>query len=314
MPTNTHRPPAPALTRRSLVPSMDRRQFLRAAAGGSLAVMALPGLTGAALNAAARPWPMRLALSSVMFEEAPFEEVCARAAKLGFEAVDIWGPFGKCRHLDDVVQRLGPDGLRNLLAGHRLRLCSFSVYGAGFAKYARFIGRFGGGVAVRESAYGTFPADQLTSQMKAFFEKLKPVIDLAAQAKARLAIENHGNAILNTLDSIKAFVDLNPAPQHVGIALAPYHLQAIRAPVEQAIAACGTQLLFFYAWQHEPGTNQLPGHGATDFTPWLAALAKINFAGHVNPFMHGHAAPDDMSAALKKASAYLKACHAKAVR
>lgn len=276
--------------------------------------MALPGLAGSPLRAAEGSWPMRLALSSVMFEETPFEEVCERAARLGFEAVDIWCPFGKCRHLDDVVQRIGPEGLRELLARHKLKLCSFSVYSVGFPKYAEFIGKFGGGVAVRESAYGKFAPDQLTSQMKAFFEKLKPIIEQAAQAKARLAIENHGNALLNTLDSLKAFVDLNPAPQHVGIALAPYHLQAIKVSVEDAIATCGKQLLFFYAWQKEPEFKQLPGHGATDFTPWIRALAKINFGGYVNPFMHGHATPEEMTAGVTKANAYLKGCHAKAVR
>jgi sugar phosphate isomerase/epimerase len=99
----------------------------------------------------------------------------------------------------------------------------------------------------------------------------------------------------------------------VGIALAPYHLQAVKVSVPEAIAACGKQLLFFYAWQNEPDFNQLPGHGATDFTSWLQALAKIKFSGYVNPFMHGHASPDEMSAALIKANAYLKQCYAKAV-
>jgi sugar phosphate isomerase/epimerase len=297
-----HRPP-PVL--------LARRGFIDTALRTSLAMVALPLLSEPILNAAASPWRMRLALSSVMFEETPFEDVCERAAKLGFEAIDIWCPFGKCRHLDDVVQRLGPEGLRSLLARHGLGLCSFSVYGVGFPKYADFIGKFGGGVAVRESAYGKFPASELTSQMKAFFEKLKPDIEQAASAKARLAIENHGDALLNNLDSIKAFVDLNPAPQHVGIALAPYHLQAIKASVTDAILACDRQLLFFYAWQNEPDFKQLPGHGATDFTPWLQALAKINYAGYVNPFMHGSATAENMATALIKANAYLRNCQAK---
>jgi hypothetical protein len=56
----------------------------------------------------------------------------------------------------------------------------------------------------------------------------------------------------------------------LGIALAPYHLQRIEASVEEAIAICGPRLLFFYAWQAQPGIQQLPGIGPTDFTPWLA--------------------------------------------
>jgi DNA-binding helix-hairpin-helix protein with protein kinase domain len=99
----------------------------------------------------------------------------------------------------------------------------------------------------------------------------------------------------------------------VGIALAPYHLQARKDSVEEAIAAAGKQLFFFYAWQHAPGTGQLPGHGPADFTPWIAALAKAGYAWPVNPFMHGHPDPETMSAALAKAKAHLVACHAKAV-
>ena len=293
--------------------SMTRRDFLRNTAAVALAAPAWSILPRTATAADAAPWRMKLAFSSVMFGEMPFEEVCERAARLGFEAIDIWPPFDKCRHLDDVVKRLGPDGLKELLAKHKLGLGSFSVYNAGFPRYAEFIGKFGGGVVVRESAYGKFEPQQLTTQMKSFFETLKPQIEQAAQAKARLAIENHGDALLGTPDSFKAFVDLNPAPKTVGIALAPYHLQSIKASVEDVIATCGAQLLFFYAWQNAPSFKQFPGHGPTDFTPWLKGLIKIGYANWVNPFMHGHAPPEEMSAAVAKACDYLKQCHAKAM-
>jgi preprotein translocase subunit SecA len=63
----------------------------------------------------------------------------------------------------------------------------------------------------------------------------------------------------------------------LGIALAPFHLQAAKIPVEEAIGIVGKQLLFFYAWQEGRGMSQLPGHGPTDFAPWLAALAKADY-------------------------------------
>ncbi len=144
---------------------------------------------------------------------------------------------------------------------HKLELGGFTVYDAGFPRYAEFIGKFGGGVVVRESVYGKFAPADLTAQMKDFFEKLKPQIEQAVKAKARLAIENHGDALLNTPDSLKAFVDLNPAPDDVGIALAPYHLQGIKASVEDAIATCGAQLAFFYAWQNAPRFKLQEGDG-----------------------------------------------------
>jgi sugar phosphate isomerase/epimerase len=292
---------------------LDRRQFLRAAA----AALALPGLADHARAAPASTWRMRLAFSSVMLAGLPIEQVCARAAQLGFEAIDIWCPFDNCNHLADVATRLGPDGLKQLLAKHQLALASFTTYttkaeAIGFPAYADFIGRFGGGVVVRESQYIDVKPGELTAAMRAFFEKLKPQIEKAAETKVRLAIENHGDALLGTPDSFKVFVDLNPAPQHVGLAIAPYHLQNIKAPVEDVIRTAGSQLLFFYAWQSAPGINQLPGHGPADFVPWLKALAEVNYQGFVNPFMHGHPAPEELTAGMIKACAYLKDCHTRA--
>ena len=168
-------------------------------------------------------------------------------------------------------------------------------------------------MVVRESQYGKVKPEELRGQMKGFFEKLKPQIDLATECNARLAIENHGSALLDSLDSFKAFTDLNPDPKHVGIALAAYHVQAGQASVEEAIAICGSQLLFFYAWQNALDLKQLPGHGPTDFTPWLKALAKVDYPLHVTAFMHGHPPTEEMTTAVAKSRDYLKACYIKAV-
>ncbi len=294
---------------------LGRRQFIRTTAI-PLVALALPGLSGAARAAQGAAWRMRLTLSSVMFAELPFEEVCERAAKLGFEAIDIWCPFDRCKHLSDVATRLGPDGLKQVLATHKLTLGSFTTYctpseAVGFPAYADFIGKSGGGLVVRESQYIQVKPEDLTAKMREFFEKLKPQIELAAQAKVRLAIENHGGALLGTADSFKAFVDLNPAPEHVGVGVAPYHLQDIKASVEEVIRTAGSQLLFFYAWQKAGGINQLPGHGPADFVPWLKALATIKYQGCISPFMHGNMKPEDMTTGLTKACAYLQECRAK---
>ena len=282
-----------------------RRRFLengaRAAAAGALA----PVLSRLPAAAAEGRWPMRLSTSTVQFLSLPIEQACERIARLGFEAVDIWCAYENCLHLDDVAQRLGPDGLKALLAKHQLKLFAFSTYVGGYAKYAELLGKAGGGVAIQGSP-GPCRPEELTAKMKGFLESLKPLAELAEKHNSWLAIENHGSALLDSLDSFKAFVDLNTSPR-LGLALAPYHLQAIKAPVEKAIEICGRQLFFFYAWQNQPGLGQLPGHGPTDFKPWLQALAKINYRWYVNPFMHGHPAPDEMSSALAKARDYLKA-------
>jgi sugar phosphate isomerase/epimerase len=280
---------------------MNRRHFLGAAAGAVAgAVLAMPN-HGA--SPALAGWLMRLSTSTIQFKELPVEDACKRIADLGFEAVDIWSGYEGCRHLDDALERLGPDGVKDLLRRLSLKLYSFSTYVGGYARYAELLGKAGGGVAIQGSAGPCEPA-QLRSRMKAFLEELKPLAELAEKHNSYLAIENHGQALLDSLDSFKAFVDLNTSPR-LGLALAPYHVQASGASVTDAIRACGSQLLFFYAWQNAPELQQLPGHGPTDFKPWLKALAEIKYRGYVNPFMHGHPKPDVISAALRKAKEYL---------
>jgi sugar phosphate isomerase/epimerase len=296
------------VTRHCFGRTLTRRRFMRhtvAGAGMAAGAPLLQCLAAAKLEPGAR-WQCRLSTSSILFKDLSLEDACGRIAALGFEAVDIWSAYDKCPHLDDALSRLGAAGLKALLAKHRLELCAFSVYVGGYAKYAALLGGVGGGVAIQGGA-GPCPPAEITARMRAFFEGLKPQIELAEKYNSRLAIENHGSALLDSLDSFKAFVDLNTSPR-VGIALAPYHLQAIGASVEEAIRICGRQLLFFYAWQKEPELAQLPGVGPADFTLWLRALAQVNYPGYVNPFMHGHAQPEAMATALAKSRDYLRQC------
>ena len=294
---------------RKVSAELDRRRFLSAAVRGAAIGVAAAGISVGAAEPKRkkRPkWKMRLSTSSIHYMQLPIEQACERIAKLGFEAIDIWSAHEGCPHLDDVARRLGPDGLKELLAKHKLKLFAFSVYRGGYARYAELLGKAGGGVAVRGSAGGCKP-EELTGRMKKFLEGLKPLAELAEKHNSYLAIENHGNSLLSTLDSFKAFVDINKSPR-LGIALAPYHVQGLKAPVEKAITLCGDQLFFLYAWQRQGGLKQLPGVGSTDMTPWIRALANINYRGYVNPFMHGHPAANVMSANLAKARDYLIEC------
>jgi sugar phosphate isomerase/epimerase len=290
--------------------ALSRREFLgRATSTVAAGTLASAWLAARGAQAAEGPWKMRLSASSIAFTALPIEKACQRIASLGFEAIDVWSAFVGCPHLDDALNRLGADGLMQVLAKNKLKLFSFSVYVGGYRRYAELLGKCGGGVAVTGSA-GPCKPNELTSRMKAFIEQLKPDVELAEKHNSYLAIENHGHALLDSIDSFKAFVDINKNPR-LGIALAPYHIQALKVPVENAIAAAGPALLYFYAWQLAHGVDQLPGVGPTDFTPWLAALAKVNYRGYVNPFLHGEPPPDETSKALAKSVAYLKACYEK---
>jgi sugar phosphate isomerase/epimerase len=258
--------------------------------------------------ASTSPWQMRLSTSSIHFTELPIEKACERIAELGFEAIDIWSAHEGCPHLDDVASRLGPEGLKELLAKYRLRLFAFSVYQGGYERYAELLGKAGGGVAIQGSA-GPCKPEELSARMRQFIEGLKPSVELAEKHNSYLAIENHGQALLDSPDSLKAFVDANASPR-LGIALAPYHIQVLKASVPDAIRICGRQLFFFYAWQNQPDVKQLPGVGPTDMTPWIQALAQIRYRGYVNPFMHGHPGTDIMTTNLATARDYLRDCYA----
>ena len=260
---------------------------------------------------------MKLATSSVMFDRLPIEKVCETAARLGLGGLDIWAPFSwggaQCTHLEDVKKRLGGKGLGELLAKHKLELAAFTLYSKSrLSQYWEMIRDYGGGVVVRSAGAGRLKdPKELAPRMRGFFEKLKPDIELAEKCNARLAIENHGGDLLGTPDSFKAFVELNPNKKRVGIALAPYHLQSYKTPIEDVIKTAGSQLLFLYAWQRAKGVAQMPGVGPADFTPWVRALAEMKYPHYSSIFMHGHPPADKMEAAVSKSREYLLKCRGK---
>jgi sugar phosphate isomerase/epimerase len=295
--------------KRNSVITYTRRRFLKVLSGGACYGISVPVFPLSAQKASGKKWQMRLSTSSIHFMQLPIEQACEQIAKLGFDAIDIWSAHEGCPHLDDVAERLGAEGLNKLLAKNKLKLFAFSVYQGGYKRYAELLGKAGGGVAIQGST-GPCKPEELTTCMKQFIESLKPLVELAEKYNSYLAIENHGNALLDSLDSLKAFVDINTS-KRLGIALAPYHLQALKASVPEAIRICGRQLFFFYAWQHYEDSKQLPGIGPTDMTDWIQALADIRYRGYVNPFIHGHPEVEVMAANLAKSRDYLIQCYNK---
>ncbi|RMF87352.1 MAG: sugar phosphate isomerase/epimerase [Planctomycetota bacterium] len=289
---------------------LSRRRFIAGAAVGTAALWA--GRHLAPAFAESKKWQMRLSCSSINFSSLPIEQAIERIAALGFDAIDIWSAHAGCPHLDDVLNRVGPEKLKELLDKAGLELYAFSVYVGGYAKYAELLGKAGGGVAVRGSSRPAEPG-KLGETMKKFVESLKPDLELCEKYDSYLAIENHANALLHTMDSIRAFIDAAADYPRLGMALAPFHIQSYNGSVPEAIRIAGKKLFFFYAWQRGSGTQQLPGIGPVDCTPWLEALAEIDFGYPVNPFMHHEPEPDAMSQALRQSCDYLKACYRKVV-
>ena len=299
--------------------TITRRSFLGTAAGCGTAMSVLPMCGCSSVSQSGdKKWKMKLATSSVMFDKLPIEKVCERTQRLGLDALDIWGPFTyyktHCDHLEDVRKRLGGKGLAELMSKHKLQVAAFTLYQKSrFSDYWEMIRDYGGGVIVRSDRAKKSKPEDMTKNMKAFFEGLKPEIELAEKSNSVLAIENHGGGLLNPLDSFKAFVELNPNPKRVGIAFAPYHLQGykkINISMTDFIKVAGSQMKFFYAWQRGTqkdsfGLGQLPGFGPADFTPWLRALADTNYSQYLSIFLHGHGPADEMEANVLKSRAYL---------
>ena len=215
---------------------------------------------------------------------------------------------GKGCDLEDLIQESSLGLIKAVDRFDWRRGFKFSTYACWWIKQAvrQHVASHGSTIKLPSYAKGTL------WKMKQFIEKLKPEIELAEQYDSYVALENHGGNILNTMDGLKAFVDNNRS-KRLGVAMAPFHLQGAKVSVPGAIKTVSEQLLFFYAWQRGKGVEQLPGHGPADFTPWIAALADINYAWYVNPFMHHEPSPDEMAVALKKSREYLSDCYDKAV-
>ena len=158
--------------------SVNRRRFLAGLACG------WAGLSAGLAVARSLPWTLRLSASSIAFSRLPIEQACERIARLGFEGIDIWSAYAGCPHLDDIQRRLGPEGLKVLLARHKLDLFAFSVYAGGYPRYAELLGKAGGGVAVTEAPGRALPAE-LVPRMRAFLEGMKPQAELAEKQRTR---------------------------------------------------------------------------------------------------------------------------------
>ncbi|MDR2763135.1 MAG: sugar phosphate isomerase/epimerase [Planctomycetaceae bacterium] len=245
--------------------------------------------------------------SSVNYASLSLEEACRRISELGYESIDIWDaipPWLKCPHLQYAAETLKADGLKKLLEKYRLKLCGFTVYSAGYAKYAEFLGQCGGGISIQGSRAPT--TNSLTADMKKFMEELKPAIELCEKHNFYLLIENHsGRVLLNKLDSFKAFVDLNVSDR-IGIALAPHHILVNNESVVEAIRICGERLRFIYMWSNEKGEQQMPGVGKVDMKDWIIALNEIGYSRALTPFMHHEPLPNRMDELHRQSLKYLR--------
>ncbi len=265
--------------------SCSRRTFLAAAA----ALAATPTL------AAPQPFRFRYLLASCMYGTLPLAEVLLEVKKIGADGIDLW-PKVHANHREQADE-LGRGAFADLLKTHDVRLAMTTRYDLGPFKLQpemEYVRHFGGSLIVTESEKP--PKGDLKEAVRDFVERLKPHLDVAAKHGVTIAIENHGKALIESPDSLRYLADFAKPISNLGIALAPYHLPQDPNELAALIRDLGPKLVHFYAWEHGDGCmvklpkeqemKQLPGYGPLDFGPIVRALRDIQYAGHVEIFMH----------------------------
>jgi sugar phosphate isomerase/epimerase len=252
--------------------------------------------------------PFTFSSSTVLYGEQTLERACSELAAAGVEAVDLWQVPGWCEHLRD-----GAATVRSTLAAHGLRLEAVSAFNASDADLAALLP-----VAAELGAHavvtGSTPP-QVT--VEAFAERLRPLVAQAAAVGVALAIENHGQATVDSLDSMVELAERLPGPG-LGYALAPIHLWNRGEDTAQAVRRLGGRIAFMYIWDWGPTAQahwkdpqeQFVGTGRIDFGPVFAALRAIDYRRPLCVFAHGpeHWPPErttrELGAALARARAW----------
>ena len=236
-------------------------------------------------------------LASCMYGTTPLDQILPAVSQTGATHIEIWPRV----HGDqrEQVEAMGHAAFADLLERHRVQLGISTRFDLGPFDLERemdFARLFGASLLVCGSKGPKgLTGSQLRTAVAGFARDLQPNIAAATERGLTIAIENHGNALIESPDSIKWLVDFANSP-NLGIALAPYHLPNEPDLVVDLVESLGTGLALFYAWQHGMGCHeprpreeelmQLPGRGTLNFNPILAALKKIDYQGWTEIFMH----------------------------
>ena len=269
---------------------ITRRQFL----GTTAALAAVPTLV-------ARPeFRLNYILSSSMYGALPLETILPEVAKTGSNTIDIWPRVhGNQR---EQMEKMGHGKFAALLKQHQTGLGCITRYDLGpfgLQKEMKVAQKFGAqGLVCGGRGRKGLKGAELKVEIKKFTELLKPHLAVAEEANVTIAIENHGNNLMDSPDSMKWLIEFAPT-RHLGIALAPYHLESLGVDADghaKLIKALGNRIAMFYAWQHGMGCSkklpkqqellQMPGRGKLNFVPIVRALKQINYSGFTSIFMH----------------------------
>jgi sugar phosphate isomerase/epimerase len=232
-----------------------------------------------------------------MYGKTPLADILPEVKATAATGIDLWPlPHGNQR---EQASELGSEPFRALLATHGVGVSMVTRFDLGPFKLQdelRAASHMGAKLVVCGAVgpQGLKGAD-LKAAVAQFVERLRPTLDVAAACGMTIGIENHDHNLIDTADAMRYLAD-RCADRPLGIALAPYHLPQDATAIATLIGDLGPRLAHFYAWQYGRGSRtrqprddellQLPGRGPLDFAPLLAALAKIDYQGLTEIFMH----------------------------
>ena len=283
--------------------SINRRSFGQSIAAAAAATQ----LSGSSLFASqpdddrqaaeTSRFALRYIVGSCMYGYTPLSEIVPEVSKTGATAIDIWPRVhGNQR---EQLDEMGEEAFAALLAAHDLSLGCITQYKLGpfGLKDEIPLAKRLGCPTIVTGARGPqgLTGGELKNAVGAFVEQMKPHVELAAEHGVTIAIENHGNNLIDSPDSMRYLIDLRPS-EHLAIAMAPYHLPQDEKLLSRLIHDLGNGIVMFYAWEHGNGCMQaqpketellqMPGRGKLDFKPLLDSLRAVNYAGWTEIFMH----------------------------
>jgi len=269
---------------------LSRRTFMKAAPA-ALAAASILGHTSAAHGA---KYQFRYIVASCMYGELPLAEILPEVRKTGAREIDIWPRVhGNQR---EQIEAMGHEAFLDLLDAHDVEVGIITRYDLGphgLRDEMKVVQSLGGDLIVTGS--GRTEGDTLKKRVENFVESMRPHVALAEELGVTIAIENHGNQLIESPDSLRYFAELSGSGR-LGIAFAPYHLPQDPMLLAQLIRDIGPRMVHFYAWEHGMGCHekrpkaqemkQLPGYGPLDFGPIVDALRDTNYSGRTSIFMH----------------------------
>ena len=305
----------------------NRREFLGLVVG-SVCV----GLAAESLQSKDKSFQLKYIIASSMYGRMKLSEILPEVHKTGDEHIDIWPEVHANKR--EQIEEMGHQQFTAMLKRHQVKLGILTRYDLRpfeLKDEILTVKKLGGSMVICGSrGPGNLKGDSLRVAVKKFIEKMKPQIKFAEDVSVTIGVENHGNSLIHSLDSMRWFTEFAES-RHIGIALAPYHLPQESAAIARLITDLDENLVHFYAWQHAMGCHkklpkeqellQLPGHGGLDFVPILAALKEINYSGWTEVFMHPvpRGIPIlptaiQVTAEINRSCSYLESCLAKVMK